>query len=69
MKKLSRKFLDEYGWVHINIGSSVVSFCEQCGCQRTHTVVEREWDDGDWVFSIECDHCCIKDDSKTIGGC
>lgn len=57
MKKLARKFLSEYGWERINIGSSVVTFCERCDCQRTHTCVDRKWDDGDWVFSFECDHC------------
>lgn len=60
MKRLSRKFLDEYGWVRIGIGSSVVTFCERCGLQRTHTCVDRTWEDDDWTYDFECDHCIMR---------
>jgi hypothetical protein len=57
MKRLSRGFLDQYGWEHVYVGSSVVTFCEKCECQRTHTCIGKTWEDDDWTFEFECDHC------------
>ena len=68
MKRLSRKFLDLYGWERIYVGSSVVTFCERCKRQRTHICTERSWDEDDWLFEFECDHCKYITDGMIPGG-
>ncbi|UCD13370.1 MAG: hypothetical protein JSW60_07380 [Thermoplasmatales archaeon] len=61
-KMIKQSVLDECKWYGIDVGSSVVSYCEDCGCQRVHTCVDREWVDGGWLFVFLCDFC-------RFGGC
>ena len=57
MKKLTREYLDGFGWTRIMVGSSVVTYCTRCRRQRTHTCTGRAWEDDDWTYEFQCDHC------------
>jgi hypothetical protein len=58
MSKLIRQsVLVDNRWFGVRVGSVVVSFCERCECQRTHTCVDKSWVGGEWVFVFICDVC------------
>ena len=54
---IKQSVLYETKWFDIRIGSSIVTFCERCICQRTHTCADRYWVDGGWVLTFLCDFC------------
>ena len=58
MSKIIRKsVLDDTKWFGIREGSSVVSYCEDCRCQRTHTCTDSFWKDDESWFVLLCDFC------------
>ena len=44
-------------WFGVHVGSSIVSFCDVCGCQRTMMCTDRYYIGGDWMLVFLCDHC------------
>lgn len=54
---IRQSLLNETRWFDVRVGGSIVNFCEVCGCQRTHSCVDRCWVDGDWLLSFLCDFC------------
>ena len=59
IKKLTRKYLDSYGWNKIQVGSHIVSYCDRCEFQRVFNCIDMVWDedDSDWTYSFECSFC------------
>jgi hypothetical protein len=56
-KVVRKQVLDDNRWFNVYKGSVVVSYCERCGCQRTHMCMDTLWkDDGLW-FVLVCDFC------------
>ena len=54
---IKQSFLADKKWFNIGIGSSVVSYCEDCDHQRTHSCVDKSLVDGEWLYVFLCDYC------------
>jgi hypothetical protein len=54
-------------WFDVRFYSSIVSFCEECDCQRTHTCVDRYRLGDDWMLVFLCDHCRFSVVAKESG--
>lgn len=59
---IKQSVLADARWFGVDVGISVVSYCEDCECQRTHTCVDKSWVDEEWLYVFLCDYC-------KFGGC
>jgi len=56
-KVIKKSVLDAARWWGVRVGSSVVSYCKVCECQRTHRCVDSFWEEGELWFVFVCDFC------------
>lgn len=54
---IKQSVLADAKWFNIGVNSVVVSYCEDCGCQRTHTCVDDFWNDDERWLVLLCDSC------------
>jgi len=56
-KMIQESVLDETRWFGVHVGSCIVSYCEDCNCQRTMTCTDRYRIGDDRMLVFLCDHC------------
>ena len=55
--RISRKELSDKGWHNIDIGKQIISYCEQCKCQRVHYCNGKKWEKGQLILRFYCSKC------------
>lgn len=53
-------------WFDVRVGSSIVSYCDDCGIQRTMTCVDRQRMGDDFMLVFLCDHCRFSMNSNEV---
>ncbi len=56
-KIIKGSVLSEKKWDDICIDSVIVSFCNDCGCQRIHSCVDVFSSNGEIMYVFVCDFC------------
>ena len=59
-KTMYRQYLNAFSWSCVSIGSSIISYCEQCKGQHTHICIGNRWDSEkkDLILLFRCLYCC-----------
>jgi hypothetical protein len=66
-KLIKESVLVENRWFDVRVGSCIVSYCEVCDCQRTHTCIDRYRMGDDSMLVFLCDRCRFSVDGKESG--